>query len=251
MNTDQYLFYILGREAVPTGADAPAMVALNTLHPAIQAWAGNALLGVVPSGSFAKGTGNKSGTDIDLFISLSQNTTATLRDVYNSLYGAMHGLGYQPTKQNVSINVRVNGFSVDLVPSKRQDNQSTDHSLYRRKADTWMQTNVHKHIAHVRAAKRINETRILKLWRKQKGIELPSFYLELTVIDALRGTSGHLSDQVRKSLEYIRDDFTTSRVVDPANTNNIVSDDLTAAEKQAVKSAAIRALSGTWSELVS
>ena len=62
---------------------------------------------------------------------------------------------------------------------------------------------------------------------------------------------GPLSERVKRVLEYLRDAFVNARVADPANTNNIISDDLTLAEKTAVKRAAQIALNGTWSEFVS
>jgi hypothetical protein len=164
----------------------------------------------------------------------------------------MQSAGYTPRKQNVSINVCVGAYDVDLVPAKRQDNQGRDHSLYRRKADTWTKTNVDKHIATVRAGGRLLETRILKLWRNQKRLEFPSFYLELTVIEALRySRAGTLSARVASVLEYLCGSFVNARVIDPANTGNIISDELTVTEKHAVKRAAETALSGTWSEFVS
>ena len=93
----------------------------TVIQPVIAAWAGNRLASLSPSGSFAKGTANLSGTDIDLFISLSHETTETLKDIYEKLFARMTELGYSPRRQNVSVNVTVNGFSVDLVPAKRQD----------------------------------------------------------------------------------------------------------------------------------
>jgi tRNA nucleotidyltransferase (CCA-adding enzyme) len=75
------------------------------------------LVSVSPSGSFAKGTANKSGTDIDLFISLSQNTRETLKEIYNKLFARMTERGYAPKPQNVSINIQVNGYRVDLGPA--------------------------------------------------------------------------------------------------------------------------------------
>lgn len=251
MSADLYLQNILTREAVDTGPYSPVRGVQTTLNPIIQQWAGNMLSGISPSGSFAKGTANKSGTDIDLFISLSSNTNQTLKEIYESLFARMSGVGYTPKRQNVSINVTVNGYRVDLVPAKRQDSYSEDHSLYRRRADSWTKTNITKHISHVRLGGRINETRVLKLWRNQKDLDFPSFYLELTIINALTGQYGGLSTNVWKVFEYLRDSFENGRVVDPANTNNIISDDLTAAEKSKIKAAAKLALAATnWEQIV-
>jgi hypothetical protein len=252
MSADDYLQGILQREVVDTSAYSPVRGVQSRLQPAIQEWAGSLLLGVSPSGSFAKGTANHSGTDIDLFISLAQQTHNTLKEIYDTLFKKMIEKGYTPKRQNASINVKVNGYSVDLVPAKRQDSYSSDHSLYRRKADTWTKTNVATHINHVTGGGRLNETRIVKLWRNQKGLDFPSFYLELTVINALSGQYiGTLSGRVMKVFEYLRDTFPNARVVDPANTNNIISDDLTAAERTKVKAAAEQAYKAPyWNEIV-
>ena len=252
MAADDYLQGILQREVVDTGIYSPVRGVQNKLQPAIQEWAGSYLLSVTPSGSFAKGTANHSGTDIDLFISLAQHTPNTLKEIYDTLFKKMGEKGYSPKRQNVSINVQVNGYSVDLVPAKRQDAYNSDHSLYRRKADTWTKTNVTTHINHVTGGGRLNETRIVKLWRNQKGLDFPSFYLELTVINALSGQYiGTLSGKVMRVFEYLRDTFPNARVIDPANTNNIISDDLSAAERARIKATAEQAIKAQyWSEIV-
>jgi hypothetical protein len=248
MNADQYLMTILRRETVDTSV---AQAVLNTLRPIIVPWGNQYLAGIAPSGAFAKGTAIKSGTDIDLFISLKPETRETLKEIYHSLYQRMQAAGLSPNVQNVSINVRVGSHSVDLVPGKRQNNLGTDHSLYRRRKDTWTQTNVLKHIQHVRNANRLHETRIIKLWRNQKGLDFPSFYLEMAVIAALSGARpGNLSGNVLKVLEYLRDTFVNARFVDPANTNNIISDDLDMTERAAIQRAAMAALGRTWGDLV-
>jgi hypothetical protein len=213
--------------------------------------AGTQLRAIHPSGSFSKGTANRSGTDIDLFISLKGDTTNPLKEIYTGLSTRMTEKGYAPKQRNVSINIRVGGYDVDLVPAKHQGGTSEDHSLYRRRADTWMQTNVTKHIATVQNAGRISESRIMKLWRTQKQLDFPSFYLEQTVIEALSGARGTLSQNVWKALEYFRDRFSNARVVDPANTNNIISDDLSAPDKKKIADAAAETLrAGSWGQIV-
>ena len=222
MSADVYLQSILARERVDTSVTSPVRGVQAILQPTLNEWAGLQLRKVHPSGSFAKGTANRSGTDIDLFISLKSDTTNTLKEIYTSLFNKMTAKGYTPKQQNVSINVRVGGYDVDLVPAKHQGGNSEDHSLYRRRADSWTQTNVGKHIATVTNPGRISESRILKLWRSQKQIDFPSFYLELSTIVALSGARGTLSQNVWTTLEYLRDRFVNARVVDPANTNNII-----------------------------
>jgi hypothetical protein len=251
MTADEYLRQILARESVDTSSSSPVRGVQATVAPIIQGWAGSQLSSISASGSFAKGTANRSGTDIDLFISLKSDTTNTLKEIYDSLFAQFQSAGYTPKKQNVSINIKVGGYDVDLVPAKRHDTTSQDHSLYRRRADTWTKTNVVKHIAHVQSGGRLSESRVLKLWRNQKGLDFPSFYLEMTAINALAGTFGTLSDRVWAVFSYLRDTFPDARVVDPANTNNVISDDLSASDRGKIKAAAIAALGASdWNQIV-
>src|SRR5664280_93809 len=287
MTADQYLHGILLREAVDAGPNSPLLGVQTTLMPTLRQWAGNNLLGVYPSGSFMKGTAVRSGTDIDLFLSLSEHTSETLKEVYNRLFDCLTSAGYSPKRQNVSLNITVAPaagermtypkspmppsrvapasprYSVDLVPGKRQNALSGDHSLYRRKADTWTKTNVLTHARTVIGEGRGNEIRIVKLWRNQKGLDFTSFYLELSVIRTLssRPLPGllsynpqpTLSQRVMAVFDYLRDSFPAARIADPANTNNIISDDLTAQEKARVSAAARaarQAAASSWEDIV-
>ena len=260
MTADQYLYGILLREAVDAGPNSPLLAVQTTLMPTLRQWAGDNLIGVSPSGSFMKGTAVLSGTDIDLFLSLSEHTSETLKEVYNKLFDCLTSAGYSPRRQNVSLNITVSKYSVDLVPAKRQNALSSDHSLYRRKADSWTKTNVFTHARTVIGAARANEIRILKLWRNQKGLDFPSFYLELSVIRALAARPlpdlvsnpalTMLSQRVMAVFDYLRDSFPAARIADPANTNNIISEDLTTQEKAKVSAAAKAARAASWEDIV-
>lgn len=232
MTGGEYLAGILQKYAVNTrGAEAAA----QTIYPVLQKWGSSYLNSAEFSGSLAKGTGVSIGTDADIFLSLSSSTPGTLADMYLTLYNAVTAAGYAGRKQNVSIGVTVNGYSVDLIPGRRQSQYGNDHSLYLSKANTWTQTNVANHIAYVKGSGRIDEIRVLKVWRQLHGLEFPSFFLEMAVIDALAyARIGNLAANVLTALEHIRDRIRTVRYVDPANTNNVISDDCTATEKIAV-----------------
>src|SRR5664280_2480958 len=242
MTADQYLHGILLREAVDAGPNSPLLGVQTTLMPTLRQWARNNLLGVYPSGSFMKGTAVRSGTDIDLFLSLSEHTSETLKEVYNKLFDCLTSAGYSP---------------------KRQNALSGDHSLYRRRADTWTKTNVLTHARTVIGAGRGNEIRILKLWRNQKGLDFPSFYLELSVIRALAerplpglvsyNAQPTLAQRVMMVFDYLVDSFPAARIANPANTHNIISEDLTAQEKAKVSAAAKaarEAAASSWEDIV-
>ncbi|QQS22734.1 nucleotidyltransferase domain-containing protein [bacterium] len=208
---------------------------INPIKAIVSTWAGGQLKAIELSGSFAKGTATALSTDADLFISLKSDTTQSLKDIYKMLYNRMKANGYSVREQNVSIGVTVNNFKVDLVPAVHRGGLTRDHSLYRRKADTWTQTNIYKHIDLVKNSKRLDEIRALKIWRTLNGLDFPSFYLELTVIEALKGHGFNKPGQnLLTVLDYIANKFTYARVVDPSNTNNIISDELTAGEKQTI-----------------
>ncbi len=249
MTGDEYLVGILQKYAVNTvGAEAAG----QTIYPVLQKWGGSYLNSAEFSGSLAKGTGVSIGTDADIFLSLSSSMPGTLADMYLTLYNAVTAAGYTARKQNVSIGVKVNGYSIDLVPGRRQSQYGNDHSLYLSKAKTWTQTNVAKHIAHVQSSGRIDKIRVVKVWRQLQGLEFASFFLEMAVIDALAyARVGNLAANVLTVLDHIRDNIKTVRYVDPANTNNVVSDDCTAAEKTAIATQAANSRGQqTWERIV-
>lgn len=249
MTGDEYLQGLLQRYAVnATGAKAAG----NMIYPVLKQWGNQFLNNATFSGSLAKGTGISVSTDADIFLSLSSTMPGTLSYMYSSLYKAVTTAGYTARKQDVSIGVSVNGYSIDLVPGRRQSQYGNDHSLYRNRAGTWTQTNINTHISYVTGSNRNNEIKILKLWRLRHGLSISSFYLELAVIDSLHHARvGNIADNVWRVLNNLRDNIETARYIDPANTNNIVSDDYTRAEKAAIAAQAGVSLGKRfWEEIV-
>jgi len=249
MSGDTYLRGILQKYAVNvTGAEAAG----NAIYPVIQTWGNIYLLKAEFSGSLAKGTGINIGTDADIFISVSSSTPGTLADLYGTLCNAVTQAGYTARKQNVSIGTTVNGSKIDLVPGRRQSQHGNDHSLFKYKTGNWTQTNISTHINHVTGSNRIEEIRLAKIWRTLHKLEFPSFYLELAVIDALKYSKvGDVSTNFWKVLEFFRDSLPSNKYIDPANTNNIISDDLSAVQKSAISNQARLSRSQkTWGGIV-
>ena len=240
MTADQYVGAAPREIRSAAWPGIPAANALGVVVPSLRTWANKYLSTIGPSGSFAKGTGVLGTTDLDVFVGITNNAPENLQEIYESLHNWSVNQHWFPQRQNVSIGITWLGAKVDLVPGKRQANPSTDYSIWKNKQKTWRQTNVATHISTVVNSGRVNEIRALKIWRKCHNLDFPSFYLELTVIDALWGkTKGvNLAANVFTCLEYMRDNLETACVSDPANTANVISDDLTAVEKKRIAQAA-------------
>ena len=271
MNPEVYIRSVIRTYRVREAVRALALAASKELYPLIRIWANhilgaldnngnilkphNYLLRIVPTGSIIKGTNIVGATDVDLFISLSYKTPSTLEEIYENLSRYLKLLGFCTREQDVSIGVNYKNVWIDLVPGKKQSGPTNDHSIYRKETRSWTKTNVWRHVSLVKKSGRLNEIRVIKIWRKLHGLDFPSFYIELSVIEALkRCLSGRLAINLQKVFEYLSGDFTKARILDPANSNNVVSEDLRDEEKRAIARAAfssrIKALESSWEEII-
>lgn len=249
---DDYVERILAKYVVPTGPGSGVARAALAVAAPVRNWAGALLANFTFSGSNAKGTATSLGTDVDFFISLKPETSGTLKDIFESLYQLADSKSWSPRRQNVSIGATIEGVAVDLTPGRLQQGSTAYHSLYTRKSNSWIQTNVSLHISTVVQSQRTREIRALKIWRRLHNVEFPSFLLELALLESLRGQPyTDLASNVTKALKYLAEDFPYARLIDPANTNNIVSEDLTDNEKRAIATrAAASAAAKTWGEII-
>ncbi len=255
VTADEYVASVIAKYAVGAGQGSPAQRAAGDLGPVVTNWANRWLLQTSLSGSYAKGTATSLGTDVDIFISLRDMPGKGMKEIYWSLFQFCADRGLKPQAQNVSVRVKSNGMQVDLVPGRRREADTegsgsafsrgararapAPHTLYRRKKDSWVQTNVLEHVKVVAGSGRTDEIRAMKIWRERNHLDFPSFYLELMTIEALKGNrSNGLAERVSAVLRHIAERFLQARVVDPANTNNVISDDLDLDEKRAVMNAA-------------
>jgi hypothetical protein len=248
---DSYITRVVGSRTPAYGLE---LLHVAGLEPPIFQWANGHQYELQLSGSRAKGTAITGSTDLDVFISLnpSVRTCNTLENVYNTLRNRLTTDGYSVREQNVSLGIDHMGLKVDVVPGVLHEGYTSDHSLYRRKAQTWTKTNIQTHITHVVGSGRVFDIRAIKIWRQLWNLDFPSFYLEMAVIEALHGRA--FSDPAGNFwavLTHLSADFPTRSVTDPANTNNCVSDDLTAAEKAAIAAAASASLKQTaWNQII-
>jgi Nucleotidyltransferase domain len=163
------------------------------------------------AGSHAKGTDLRD-SDVDLFLRYSPNTPAPLSAIQADLADHFHG-----QIRNVSVRIAYKGMSVDLVPSQ-------NNILWQARFNTSLKTDIDKQIRYVRSSGLIDEILALKIWRRRHALRFPSFLMELATIHAR-------PKDFRALLHFLATDFPTTRLLDPANSNNVVSDLLTEVEK--------------------
>lgn len=209
------------------------------------AWANTCHLGVLDSGSRAKGTAISLASDVDYLVSLTSACNdgaegGSLKATYESLYETLktHYPNAEIRKQNVSVRIKINSLEIDITPAKKMAGNTNYHNLYSSKTGTRKQTNIQKHINEVGQSGRTNEVKLLKIWRELHHLDMPSIYLEFLLINEIllnkSLASESLSDNFLFALQELGKDENNplfKRVVDPANSNNILSDLLSNSEK--------------------
>lgn len=215
----------------------------------VRGWKGNRISQIKTSGSSAKGTGLKGSADLDIFISFKASTNDSLGGLYDSLYAELGKhtklLNLRRRKQNVSVRVSYNQLKIDLVPAKKMGNSHTLHSLHvNREKKQWTQTNIDKHIAYVVGSGRVNEIVLMKVWRKRNGLDFPSIYLEMVVIQSLKGKGkSNLGRNMHRVFEYLGSgSFEKDTYIDPSNGSNIISKTNTKLSKKKIAIAARQTL---------
>ena len=155
-------------------------------------------------------------------------------------------------KQNVSVGLKFDGYNVDLVPGKRQSDNTNYHCIYKSKKGTWTQTNVKYQIKHILNSGCANHIKLVKIWRDCHGLDFPSVNIELAVLDALKYQKRNmlLSNDFIAILKYFSANLKDARLVDISNSNNIISDDMTTEEKYKIAKCACSCLDHRLQEII-
>lgn len=207
------------------------------------------------SGSYAKKTAINTNFDLDLAVPFKRGEFRTLRDMFEDVEGwvedqkSSNRFGItQVSRQRRSINLifHVNGheLDMDIVPGRElnSDQYQEDYNLnlYDSKDDTSIQTNIKTHTELMLNRNLEREViKLMKVWKTAHKQDMKSFLVELMILSAFDKDSSladkKLYERLKGSLEYMADNITTIRLVDPANSANVVSDTLTMTEKQEFK----------------
>ena len=208
--------------------------ALSQLQTTLKTWASSCYANLLYSGSRAKGTAISLASDVDYLVSLTSDcneNSGGLKSIYDSLYTELNSKYSSVSKQNVSVRINLNGLEVDITPARKQTGNTNDHWLYVSKFDTRKQTNIQKHINDISQSGRINEIKLLKIWRELNHLDFSSIYLEYLLVNNIllnkSKDENSLGDNVWHALNELAKTQGSplfARIVHPANSANILSD---------------------------
>ncbi len=211
---------------------------------------GSSMYSPFDSGSFKKHTAINTKFDLDVVAPFKKDAFGTLENMFNGLYEFLdkkYGAEAYVRKQKVSIGIEFHEdedrdvISLDIVPGRElnQDEypESKNLNLYVYsqyglfQKSTYIQTNIHSQIEHIRAKENERKIiRLLKIWKNSNVEKYKSFLLELMTIKAFQkeNISGNLWDKLKAVMEYIRDNVEKEdfKLIDPGNSNNNVLDTL-------------------------
>ncbi|WP_371804008.1 nucleotidyltransferase [Candidatus Lokiarchaeum ossiferum] len=250
MNDEDFLHKVL-RNSNPTQSQIDSMLRLrDRIRRCV-----NENIGGHPSmymaGSFKKNTWIKEYHDLDMFL-IWKSDFGDIKDIFYQTKDALNIEWNKVYKKKVAWRLPYSKtFHVDVVPSV-QDDKNLDYSyLYNSEMDQYLRTSLNHHISEIEKYNRREVIRLLKLWKFRKSVPISTFLLEIMVhLACWNVTRSSLSLQLETCLEYIAHNICDQEYYDPANKQNIVSDNLTFKEKKEIEQKAYQALNRTyWGEI--
>lgn len=194
------------------------------------------------AGSREKGTMIRDNYDLDIVCYFPSSDDRPLKEIREDVADRLNEKYLITSKASAERIMNLKGatapvdFHIDVVPGRFIEN-SDDVFLHVAYGDKErMQTNLKTHINHIKYSECVPIIRLAKLWAHRNNINIKTFVLELFVVKALSGykDKGDLKKGFMKTLEEFKNSFSSTQLIDPANTGNIVSQLVTASEKSLV-----------------
>lgn len=205
------------------------------------------------AGSYAKGTMIQAGYDLDIVLNWSYNFHFSPQNLYNEVGIVLQRKGRYPRPKKVGWEIPFPGyFHIDVIPGKQILNQQNLAYLYNSEIGGRFRSSVKLQVNHVKKANRQEIIKLMKLWKIRKDVPIKTFILETMVIDACRGLDRlQLEPQLNHAFEFISENILRIRIVDPSNSQNIISSDLTENDKNRIKNLADEALQArSWPSVI-
>ena len=246
ITSEQYAASIVDKYRVVSDSGSPSHRAADHVMPVLKQWGQQHLLGITLSGAYAKNTAVSLSSHVDVLIMLKPIPGMEMKKIFWNLFEFLTDHDLRPRTRDVSIQVQSKDLNVDLIPACREEGGSGNalpNILFNKKTGAAVATDVGQHVHLVANSGRQQEICALKIWRERNSLDFPSLYLELTALHALETERfGQLADNVLAVFRYLASRFEQAVLRDPANSENILSNELSESDKKAIAKAARDAL---------
>lgn len=195
------------------------------------------------AGSKAKGTMIKENYDLDIVCYFPRDCGSEIEEIYKDVYKKLQEK-YSITPKTTALRVQKIAddksqidYHIDVVPGRFVDEKEKDAFLYQTQGKVkWIKTNLDTHISFFKESGCVEVIKLAKIWNIRNNVNLKTFMLELLVVKCLSGsrTKSDLEVSFKKVLECLSNELLKIRLEDPANTNNVVSDNWSEPERNAI-----------------
>lgn len=246
MTEQQYLESILSKYKIDEGTIQRLKNIRSEVEKKLKLNYGDDIESIRYSGSYAKNTAINLSYDLDICIYFKKNSFASLSDMYFDVGKFLNNTfnQYHPRQQRVSWGLTtLDGMSLDVVPARSLGDSSGDAYIYSTETRTHIKTNLTIHKEYISESRVRPVIKLMKVWRDLHNVHYKSFALELMTIKALeKHKNDSLYNQFIRALEYARDMGASVRLIDPANSNNDVSQAIPFQDQLSLVSAAYSSL---------
>jgi hypothetical protein len=236
LSTQEYLQALLDSQIVTEGELSVLRELRRRIEARLSVFDGNPRF--YYAGSYGKNTMIRENYDLDIIMYWPSNTTYNIKGIYDAVGEQLKKEFTKVVPKTVCWEIPFqDGFHVDVVPGRALDTGFKEANLHRTDTGTTLKTSIKTHIDTVRSSGRRDAIRLIKLWRERKRVPFKkSFLLEMMTINGCNSTSyTNLHAQTLATLEYISGNIETVQIKDPANSNNSLSDDISAMDKAQIK----------------
>lgn len=204
------------------------------------------------AGSREKGTMISESYDLDIVCYFPSTDTRSLKEIRDDVFIHLSKRYLLESKASAERILNLKGatapvsYHIDVVPGRFIEGTSDVFLHIASGERERMQTNLKTHIDYIANSGCVDVIRLMKLWACRNQVSIKTFILELFVVQTLEGyeNKSNLRMSLLKVFNAMEDNFDTIQLVDPANTNNIVSHLMSASEKFLVADMASSALTG-------
>jgi hypothetical protein len=169
------------------------------------------------SGSYAKGTMIKSSFDLDIVIYFAKTYTNPTKELVEYVKKLLSK--YNPVNYGVALQIKKNGYDVDIVVGKAIDDEFKFATLYNTKDNKEMRASLITHIDLVNEVEQIIQ--LMKIWRLNHKLNWHKLAMEQTVVRVLQNkTKNNFGECLKEIFLDIKSNIDNVKFFDPANSNN-------------------------------